>query len=115
MKKERKIIIKSLWLRKIRSILRTILLEATFSGDLKPNKGTDRLNVARHSICQCAMGSGCRKIKLPVGRHHRVDLDMAYVPFLKRWFCLKCFEFIKKREDFIKKVIDPDYIVPDFG
>ncbi len=112
MKKERLIKVKSPFLRKLRSNLRILLQEASLHRDLKIGKGKHRSNIINESICACASGGGCVNLQLPVLRFHRTDLDMAYVPFLKKWFCVDCYTEIKKREDYLRKGADPNYILP---
>ncbi|KKK42448.1 hypothetical protein LCGC14_1319020 [marine sediment metagenome] len=109
MKKERTIIIKTPRLKKIRSNLRLLWLEAFLAGDLKDHD-EGGISTIRRSICECAAGGGCSNIYLPVNRFHRTDLDMGYVPFLKQWYCIDCFNWIKKHEDEFKKEMDPNYI-----
>ena len=109
MKKERIIIIKTPRLKKIRSNLRLLWLEAKLAGDLKDHSAYGS-NIIGRSICECASGGGCPNIPPPPIRWYRTDLDMGYVPFLKGWYCIDCFNWIKKNEDALKKEMDPLYI-----
>ena len=113
MKPERVIIIKNPRLKRIRSNLRKLWLEAALDGALK-GKNENDLNIIRDSICQCASGGRCLNSELVVERFDSTDLDMGYVSFREAWYCIDCFNWIKENEEELKKAlnifcIDPAY------
>ncbi len=112
MKKEKVVRIKSPFLRRLRSNLRVLWQEASLHGHLKASKGQHKLDIIHSSICTCSSGGACVNLKLPILRFHLTDLDMAYVPFLKKWFCIDCYKDIKRHEDYLKKGADPNYVLP---
>ncbi|MFX1281168.1 MAG: hypothetical protein ACFFA3_17590 [Promethearchaeota archaeon] len=122
MKKERKIIIKNPKLRRIRSNLRKILIEAKSRrlDDLAKledsiinehgleddrlveiqNQINEVLSLMHGSICQCGNGVSCLSLKNflkenPIEKWDSTDLDMAYYPKTKKWYCLECYKRTK--------------------
>ena len=128
MKKDRKIIIKNPLLRRLRSNLRIILLEAISAKidllyelqkeieDDMVNLGIDspsdshewrRLEDERrvlrslieNGICQCSFGGACEQWPLKVDRWGPTDLDMAYSAIDREWYCLKCYDWIQENKE----------------
>jgi hypothetical protein len=122
MKKERIIIIKNPCLRKIRSNLRRVLLQAVsnkvkelreledlimdergiddLEGKEVRNKINKLLSLPTGSICRCGNGGSCLSIEKFVKEHPMeeldfTELDMAYIPEQGEWFCLECYKRIK--------------------
>ena len=61
-------------------------------------------------ICQCAMGGACEQWPLKVDRWGPTDLDMAYSSIDRKWYCLKCYEWIQKNKEVWLKSRLPHYV-----
>lgn len=122
MKKERIITIKNPKLRRIRSNLRKILINAKsqrykYLRNLREkiikesgpnderlveiqNQIKKTLSLTTGSICQCGNGGSCLSIKKYTKEHPMetldfTELDMAYYPKTKKWYCLECYKRTK--------------------
>lgn len=122
MKKEKTIIIKNPKLRKLRNILRKILIEAGRQryNDLRVlGKDTEKkygyedprareiqneikklFSLLAYSICECNNGVSCLSLQKYKDNHQMekfdfTDLDMAYYPKTKKWYCLECYKRTK--------------------
>ncbi len=56
--------------------------------------------IPNHSICQCSNGGSCLSLEKfgkehPMGEMDFTDLDMAYYPKTKKWYCLECYKRTK--------------------
>ena len=49
------------------------------------------------SIIQCSSGASCNSLEEAIKhgfnpKHRPTDLDMVWIPYYQKWYCLKCYE-----------------------
>ena len=76
-----------------------------------------------HSTLQCGSGAACYSLDDAIERgldprDRPIDLDLVWVPWLRKWFCLKCFVLNRIGEMTYEDFDDPmysDWVKEEFG
>lgn len=85
----------------------------------KEDKFRNRRNKLHYSlidsIIQCGMGGGCSSYSEAINhglypKKASTNLDMAWMPSHKAWYCIKCCEILIKGDKLLRKEKHPDYM-----